>query len=140
MVNRPIIVIDDDGDDLSLIQDAFAALGVENEIVVFNDGFKFLDFIRETTKKPFFILCDINMSKIGGLELRKKIFDDERLRLKCIPFLFFSTSGAPPFIVEAYSYNVQGYFVKPPHFDTLKDMLDSMMKYWGYSEHPNSKG
>lgn len=139
MQDRPIIVIDDDDDDLQFIQDAFAELGVENEIIVFNDGLQFLDFIRVTPKKSFFILCDINMDKIGGMDLKKKIFEDERLRVKCIPFLFFSTSGTSPYILQAYSYNVQGYFVKPPDFKTLKDMLHSMIKYWGYSEHPNSK-
>ena len=137
MSNKPIIIIDDDNDDLEIIQQALAELRVENEIIVFNDGFAFLDYIRTTEKKSFFILCDINMNKIGGLELKKLILDDERLRLKCVPFLFLSTSGASPAIEKAYSYNVQGYFIKPANFEKLRDMLHSIIKYWGYSEHPN---
>jgi CheY-like chemotaxis protein len=137
MNTRPIVIIDDDKDDLDLIQQALAELNVENEVIFFNDGFKFLDYINTTEKKFFFILCDINMHGLGGLELKKRITNDERLRLKCIPFLFFSTSKASPHIQEAYSYNVQGYFVKPADFNTLKDILHSMIKYWGYSENPN---
>ena len=139
MSNKPIIVIDDDDDDLEIIRQAFDELQVENEVIIFNDGFAFLDYINTAETKAFFILCDINMNRIGGLELKKMIFDDDRLRLKCVPFLFLSTIGASPSIEKAYSYNVQGYFIKPVSFDKLKDMLHSMIKYWDYSQHPNSK-
>ncbi len=137
-MNNSIILIDDDDDDLVLFKQAFTELKVENEIIIFNDGFKFLDFMSKTAEKPFFILCDINMNKINGIELKKRIHDDERLRLKCIPFLFFSTSKASRSIHEAYSLNVQGYFIKPSVFNEIKDMLDAMIKYWSYSQHPNS--
>src|SRR5688500_2653945 len=96
----PIVIIDDDDEDLEMIQQAFQELKVENEVVIFNDGFKFLDFIRATQNKIFFILCDINMSKIGGLELKAQIYEDEALRLKCVPFLFMSTSRASDEIMK----------------------------------------
>ncbi|MGI8634843.1 MAG: response regulator, partial [Segetibacter sp.] len=95
---------------------------------------KFYDFISTTDKKTFFILCDMNMNKIGGLELKKMILDDERLRRKCIPFLFLSTSKASAHIEDAYSLNVQGYFVKPSSFEGI---LRSMCTYWDYASHPN---
>ena len=135
---KPIIIIDDDDEDLGLIQDALVQLDVKNEIIVFNDGFKFLDFIRETENRAFFILCDVNMSKINGLELKKLIYDDERLRLKCVPFIFMSTSGASAEVLRAYSYGVQGYFVKPSTFNGLKDLLQFIVQYWSHSEHPGS--
>jgi CheY-like chemotaxis protein len=97
-----------------------------------------MDYIKSTERKSFFILCDINMNKIGGLELKQRIFQDERLRLKCIPFLFFSTSKATSSITKAYSFGVQGYFVKPNTIQEYKDMFKSMISYWGYSQHPNS--
>ncbi len=133
----PIIIIDDDKDDLDFINQAFLDLKVENEIMFFDDGMKFIDFMKTTDQKAFFILSDINMNKINGLELKKMVFDDERLRLKCIPFLFFSTSGASDSILKAYSFGVQGYFIKPNSLEEYKDMLYSMISYWGYSQHPN---
>lgn len=136
MNNKPIIIIDDDDEDLDLIKDAFAQLKIENEIIVFNTGFKFLDFIRETNNRAFFILCDINMSRISGLELKKFLYDDEHLRLKCVPFIFLSTSGASTEVLKAYSYGVQGYFVKPPTFEKIKDMLQFIITYWSYSQYP----
>src|SRR4051794_38053242 len=113
MNNKPIIIIDDDDEDLDIINEAMAQLNVENEIIIFDDGYKFLDFIRGTENRAFFILCDVNMAKINGLELKKLIYDDERLRMKCVPFIFMSTSSASAEVMKAYSYGVQGYFVKP---------------------------
>lgn len=137
MNTDPIIIIDDDEEDLEIISTAFAEIKVKNEIIIFDDGLKFIEFIKTTDKKSFFILCDINMRKISGLELKKKIFQDERLRLKCIPFLFFSTVKASSSIMEAYSYGVQGYFIKPNTLQEFKNMFQAMINYWGYSQHPN---
>ncbi len=86
MNKNPVILIDDDKDDIELFEQAFSELNIENELIIFDDGLKFYDFISTTDTKTFFILCDMNISKIGGLELKKMVFDDERLRLKCVPF------------------------------------------------------
>ena len=137
MNKKPIIIIDDDQEDLELAEQALAKLNVENEIIVFDDGFKFLDFIKETENRAFFILCDINMAKINGFELKKRIYDDEQLRIKCVPFIFLSTSSASSAVMKAYSYGVQGYFIKPNSFEEWKNMLYAIVNYWGQSEHPN---
>jgi hypothetical protein len=63
---NPIIIIDDDTDDLPLFQGGFKELGVENEIMFFNDGHKFYDFISATDRNSFFILCDINLNRLRG--------------------------------------------------------------------------
>ncbi|MEJ7587517.1 MAG: response regulator, partial [Ferruginibacter sp.] len=119
MNKKPIIVVDDDPDDLELLQQAFSEMNVDNEIIVFDNGLKFLEYLKTTENGTFFILCDINMSKIDGLELKRIIFDDERLRIKCVPFIFLSTSGASSSIMKAYSYGVQGYFIKPNNLEKL---------------------
>jgi CheY-like chemotaxis protein len=137
MNKKPIIVIDDDDDDLELILEAFSELNIENEIIVFNDGLKFLEYIRATESGTFFILCDINMAKLTGIELKKIIHDDEKLRIKCVPFIFLSTSGASGSIMKAYSYGVQGYFIKPDTLPKTKNMLQGMITYWSESQHPN---
>ena len=136
---NPIIIIDDDIDDIEIFQLGFKELGVENEIIVFTDGNKFYDYISTTDKKSFFILCDINMSRISGFELKKKIFDNEELRLKCIPFLMLSTSRASAHVLEAYSLNVQGYFIKPNSVSEIKYMFEIIVKYWSLSQRPSSQ-
>ena len=137
--SNPIIIIDDDVDDVELFQEGFKELGIENEILVFTDGHKFYDYISTTDKKSFFILCDINMNRMTGFELKQKIFDNEEIRLKCIPFLMLSTSSAPTSVLEAYSLNVQGYFIKPNSVSKIKDMFDIVVKYWSISQRPASQ-
>ncbi len=137
MNKKPIIVIDDDNDDLELIQQAFSELNIDNEIIVFDDGYKFLEYIKKTKDGTFFILCDINMVKLTGMELKKIIHDDDRLRIKCVPFIFLSTSSASDSIMKAYSYGVQGYFIKPNNLEKLKSVLQAMITYWSDSHHPN---
>lgn len=137
MNKTPIIVIDDDDDDLDFMQLAFSEMNIDNEIIIFNNGLEFLEYIKTTEKKTFFILCDINMTKLSGLELKKIIYDDDKLRMKCVPFLFLSTSGASNSVLEAYSYGVQGYFIKPDTLEKMKSMLQAMITYWNESQHPN---
>ena len=136
---NPIILIDDDIDDINLFQEAFKELGVENEILVFTDGNKFYDYISTTDRKSFFIFCDINMHRVNGFELKKKIFDNEEMRLKCIPFLMLSTSGSSASVLEAYSLNVQGYFIKPNSVSGIKNLFDVVVKYWSISQRPASQ-
>lgn len=135
---NPIIIIDDDGDDLELIRECFAELNLENEIIVFNDGQLFLEFVKKFPTNVFFILCDINMSPIDGLALKQMTYDDEELRLRCIPFVFLSNSRAVSTVTKAYSFGVHGYFVKPNTTQELKDMLSAIVNYWRLSQHPNT--
>lgn len=104
--SNPIIIIDDDNDDIEIFLKGFEELGVENEILVFNDTNDFYDYISTTKKHSFFIFCDINMHKMNGFQLKQKIFDNEEIRIKCIPFLMLSTSSASASVLEAYSLNV----------------------------------
>lgn len=137
MNDKPIIIIDDDNEDSDFLKDAFTQLGVKNDIIVFSDGYEFINYIKKTHNRAFFILCDINMHKISGLELKKLIYIDEELRMKCVPFIFLSTSGASQEVMKAYSYGVQGYFIKPNTLAATKDMLEFIVKYWSHSVHPN---
>ena len=137
MNKNPIIIVDNDDGDIELLKIAFTELNVENEIIVFNDGCKFLEYMKVEKGGTFFILCDINMPKVTGIELKKIIQEDERLRLKCVPFILLSTSRATASVMEAYSYGVNGYFIKPTGVEKLMEMLLAIITYWSESEHPN---
>jgi DNA-binding NarL/FixJ family response regulator len=107
--------------------------------MVFTEGNQFYDYISTTDRKSFFIFCDINMNRLNGFELKQKIFDNEEIRLKCIPFLMLSTSGASKSVLEAYSLNVHGYFIKPNSVQGIKDMFEIVVKYWSISQRPASE-
>jgi CheY-like chemotaxis protein len=135
-----IILIDDDNEDLELIKEAIESVNIKNEVIAFNDPLKFLEFIRSAGSKTFFTLCDINMAPINGLELKKIIQDDEDLRLKCVPFIFLSTTRASNEIMKAYSFGAQGFFVKPNSIEEIKERVTAIINYWKYSERPYSEG
>ncbi len=133
----PIIIIDDSPGERELVKVALADLGVDSELIFFDNGFTFLEYIRTETTGAFFILCDINMPGLSGMDIKKILQDDEALRLKSIPFILFSTSNALSSIKTAYSFGVQGYFVKPDTVDQLMDMLYAIVSYWNFSESPS---
>ncbi|HTE25502.1 response regulator [Flavitalea sp.] len=133
----PIIVIEDDLDDKEILDEIFNELNFENKIIFFTEGEKALDYLINTEIEPFLILSDINMPKLTGIELREKIHTNEDLRIKCIPYLFFSTSAEQQHVVDAYSKSVQGFFVKPHSFEKLKRIIGIIVEYWQECVSPN---
>lgn len=133
----PIIIIEDDADDRYIFEEVFRLLDYGNEVLFFEDGYEALNYLTETDVEPFIMFSDINMPKLNGLELREKIHQNEDLRLKSIPYLFFSTSAEQAHVVDAYSKSVQGFFIKPPSFDELKDTLEIILEYWLRCVSPN---
>jgi len=87
--DRPVIIIEDDVDDQELLTEVFEKLNYPNKLIFFKDGELALDFLNRGDITPFLILSDINMPKLDGFALRQKIKLDEKLQLRCIPYLFF---------------------------------------------------
>lgn len=133
----PIIIIEDDLDDQEILAEVFGQLGYKNEIIFFGDGEQALDHLVRTDIEPFIIFSDINMPKLNGMELREKVHQNEDLRLKSIPYLFFSTVAEQQDVVDAYSKSVQGFFIKPSNFNDLKDTIESIVGYWQRCVSPN---
>jgi CheY-like chemotaxis protein len=136
-INGPIIVIEDDVDDKAILIEVFKELNYKNEIVYFHDGYDALDFLINAPTEPFLILSDINMPKLNGMELREKIHNNEDLEIKCIPYLFFSTSAEQKHVIDAYSKSIQGFFVKPHSFEHLKRTMRIIVEYWQECVSPN---
>lgn len=133
----PIIIIEDDIDDQEILSEAFKQLDYKNEIVFFADGELALNHLTETQVEPFIIFSDINMPKLSGMELRAKIHENEDLRLKSIPYLFFSTAAEQENVVEAYSKSVQGFFIKPYNFEDIVEVIKTIVEYRQKCVSPN---
>ena len=138
MSNHPVIIIDDDHEDIDLMKQAFETINFKDEIIVFDDSTKALKYLTNLDVQPLFILCDVNMHQLNGIALRQALFANEVHRMKTIPFLFLSTSDAPPHIRIAYSLCAQGYFIKPNNFFDLTELLKSIVNYWQRCRHPNT--
>ena len=133
----PIVIIEDDIDDQDILSEIFNELNYKNELVFFADSELALAYLTDTDIEPFLVLSNINMPKLNGMELREKIQNNEDLRLKSIPYLFFSTSAEQKNVIEAYSRSIQGFFVKPGSYAKLKSTITKIVEYWQECESPN---
>ena len=124
-------------DDQEMLVEVFKELNYANELIFFGDSIQALEYLTVTEIEPFLVLSDINMPKLNGMELREKIHNNEDLRLKSIPYLFFSTSAEQHHVIDAYSRSIQGFFIKPHSFDKLKKTMVKIVEYWQECESPN---
>lgn len=133
----PIIVIEDDPDDRDILTMIFEKLGYVNKVIFLMDAEAALDFLNQSSVVPFLILSDINMPKLNGLELKRKIHTNAALQVKCIPYLFFTTSASKDAVVEAYSMSAQGFFIKEASVAELEKTISIMVEYWRRCYSPN---
>jgi CheY-like chemotaxis protein len=136
----PIVVIEDDLDDQELLEETFKVLNYPNKVIFFTDGYKALEYIQKTDIEPFIIISDINMPTIDGFELRKKIQNNEDLKMKCIPYLFFTTGANREAVYDAYAMSAQGFFIKPNSMAALQDIIRKIVDYWTECYSPSQYG
>src|SRR5687768_1764665 len=135
--NGPIIIIEDDTDDQYVLTDVFKELDYPNDVIFFGDDKQALKYLTNTESEPFIIFSDINMPKVNGVELREKVHNNEDLRIKSIPYLFFTTSAEQKHVIDAYSKSIQGFFIKPVAFKDLKRTIRIILEYWMECVSPN---
>lgn len=133
----PVVIIEDDKDDQFMLEKIFKELNYKNQVIFFKDSFQALEYLTDTDIEPFLVLSDINMPKLNGLELREKIVNNEDLRLKSIPYLFFTTCAEQKDVINAYSRSIQGFFVKGDNYGKLKNTIEKIVAYWQECESPN---
>src|SRR5688572_27049511 len=133
----PIIIIEDDLDDQDILTDIFKELNYNNEVIFFGDSIKALEYLTNTDIEPFIVLSDINMPKLNGIELREKVHNNEDLRLKSIPYLFFTTTAEQKHVIDAYSKSIQGFFIKPHDIQHLRKTIQTIVEYWTECVSPN---
>lgn len=132
---NPLVVVEDDCDDLEMIQLAFKDLGFLNEIKIFTTAEAALKFLYESAVRPFLIISDINMPKMDGLSFKSQIEACGILKEKCIPFVFLSTASTHTYITRAFELKAQGFFEKGSTYSQLKDSINAILNYWQKSRH-----
>jgi CheY-like chemotaxis protein len=132
-----IIIIEDDPDDQQMLGEVFKSLEFPNKITFFPDGARVLDYLLQPDVFPFLILSDINLPILNGFELRDRIFQNEEISRKCIPYLFFTTAADEKSVVTAYAHSAQGYFKKPHGYKELETTIKTIIEYWNQCYSPN---
>lgn len=136
----PIIIFEDDEDEIEFLKEVFKRLEAPNELLFFDDGEELLRYLKTTTDQPFLIISDVNLHKMNGLELRERVQQDDQLRKKSIPFIFLSTSAKRDVVAKAYDLTVQGYFKKQQSIPAIEKHIKLILDYWRQCKHPNSIG
>ena len=134
----PIVIIDDDIDDREVLRDVFHDLQVPNELKFFDDCEVAYQYLEKTKEKPFLIFSDINLPRMSGADLKRKINANDAVRQKSIPFIFLTTTSSNNAVLDAYESLAQGFFTKPNSIVALKQMVQMILDYWKISQHPNS--
>lgn len=119
------LVVDDEEYYIKLVKDYLRELDFSGEVFESYDGldaFNALNRLEETEKKVDFIISDIIMPKVSGIELLKLVRDDQRFIN--LPFLIMSTQSEKELVLSAIKHNVSNYIVKPFEPNDLKEKLD----------------
>jgi len=140
MISGPIILVEDDEDDVAIFSEVLKELDIPNRLISFNkpaDAYHFLD--KNNEEQPFIIISDVNLPGMSGLEFKNKLDHNDHLKKKSIPFVFYSTSAEKKYVNEAYlQLTVQGFFLKGHSIKEIKNQLRIIFEYWKICRHPNS--
>jgi CheY-like chemotaxis protein len=133
---HPIYIIDDDIDDKEIVQEVWNEIGLENKLVFFNSGDELIERLNHDTHNPFLIICDINLPRMNGFEIREKLLSDPETRYKTVPFIFWSNSASKAQIKKAYDLAAHGMFIKGSSMEELKKTFTRIVEYWQVSLKP----
>lgn len=132
MTGAPVLLVEDRLDDVLLTRRAFAKAGFGNELVVLPDGeacvAALLPDDRSPPMSPMLVLLDINLPKIGGLEVLRRIRADERT--SHLPVVMLTTSTERTDIVNSYRLGANSFVRKPVLYSEFADTIRVLGAYW----------
>lgn len=145
MDQTTILLIEDNPDDVELTLHAFQKNHMANDVVVATDGAEGLDYLfgtgkyagRDAKESPALILLDLQLPKIGGLEVLRKVREDERTRR--IPVVIMTTSDEEEDIVNGYNGGANSYLRKPVDFTEFMNAVKQLEMYWMVLNTPPPK-
>ena len=127
----PILLVENDAVDLDLTLRAFARSGGANRIEVARDGEEALALIGRWENGhplPAVILLDINLPRVGGLDVLRQLKAHPRFRR--IPVVMLTSSAEHCDVTAAYSLGANSYIVKPVDFAKFIDVAYHIELYW----------
>lgn len=138
-----ILLVEDNEGDILLTQDALLEGDIAKEIQVVKDGWEAIQYLDKNEGynlaiTPDLILLDINLPKLNGFEVLKKIRTTQAT--KDIPVVILSTSCADNDIKKCSKYHANCYISKPVDADDYKNVVSLIKNFWLSKEnYPASK-
>jgi len=129
-----IILVEDNEDDAYLTKKALKTLS--NNMIHLKNGEEALNFIyngaeyegKKFSIYPKIILLDLQMPKVGGMEVLEKVKSDPKT--KKIPVVILTSSAEDPDIKKAYELGANSYIVKPVDFENFSKTISELGMYW----------
>jgi two-component system, response regulator len=132
---KNILLVDDSENDVKLIKAALEEAHFGNEIVVAEDGEEALDFLYKRGKfaddkseDPVFILLDIKMPLMDGIEVLKIIRADDAFNK--IPVIMLTSSRDSHDLKECYDSGANSFVVKPVNINDFMEVVKELGQYW----------
>lgn len=136
MQKGAIWIIDDDVEDQDIIKEIFRELKLPNEIVFLTGAEATLSRLEQVKVAPFIIICDVNLPRISGFELRSMLLKRSGPIFHSVPFIYWSTQASESQIKQAYDLNAHGFFIKESNFEEWKTTFIRIIDYWMRSRMP----
>ena len=146
MSDRTILLVEDDENQVLLAMRALRKHGIVkevDEVVVAGDGEEALDYVfgtgsyagRDTDVMPEFVLLDVKLPKMDGLQVLERLRDDQRTAL--LPVILFSSSREHEDVVAGYRLGANSYVTKPANFEKFSEAMQYLGWYWlSFNETP----
>jgi two-component system response regulator len=136
MSDKLILVVEDNPDHLELTVLTLEEHGVTAEIAVARDGAQALDYLfgrgshagRDTQRQPAFILLDMKLPKLSGLDVLRAVRANPLTAL--VPVVMLTSSSEQSDIVACYQSGASGFVRKPVDFADFTKKLDRLQAYW----------
>ncbi|ANN67009.1 response regulator [Bordetella bronchialis] len=138
---RPILLVEDNPNDIELTLTALRQCNIANEVIVLRDGAEALDYVyRRGTHagrpvgEPSVILLDLKLPKVDGLEVLERIKSDADH--KQIPIVMLTSSKEEKDLVRSYQSGVNSFVVKPVEFSEFFEAIRNLGMFWAILNQP----
>ena len=133
MKDRFILLVEDNADDEALILRVFRKNGVLNHVVVARNGVEALERLLgtgdgELPALPAVTLLDLKLPLVDGLEVLRRIRENERTRL--MPVVILTSSKEEQDVVASYRLGANGYVRKPVKFEEFSMAVHTLGLFW----------
>ena len=129
-----ILLVEDDEIDVKALQWAFEKLKIANPLVIARDGVEAWEMLQELPR-PYLVISDINMPRMNGIELLRKIRASQNTH-DAIVFML-TTSNDEQDKIDAYNLNVAGYMLKSDMGTSFTRAISLIDNYWKVVEFPS---
>jgi CheY-like chemotaxis protein len=120
-----ILLIEDDGDDIELLREAFDLNNIDYNIHIVTEGDKAIPFLESAHTLPDVIVMDLNLPKLHGREILTKISSSKSLSV--IPIVVLTTSSLQDDIKFSYSKGAKQYITKPNTMDGFNAAVQTIV-------------